>query len=369
MNTHSHSLTHEHTLSHRWRRDQWSRSSPDPAAEAFTSGAALPPRRHGNPSALLLCVNLLRHVEARRRGETQVRAAALRVDMRLCNRGFMMLMTTAGAFCAFSLMTIAVGTDYWLYSRGVCRSKNHNDNETVRKNEEVLTHSGLWRTCCTEGAVRASSLFPILSVGLLFLGGVCVAASEFYKSHYNVILCAGILFVSAGLSNIIGIIVYISANSDDPSQSDNKKSYSYGWSFYFGALSFVLAEMVGVLAVHVFIEKHRQLRTKGRPSLLKPPSSCGSAYYRNRYCQNRCRRYSSRSNHSAAESAAHSSLMRDSEQESKEAQLEGLPEPTDVSSEFMLYALAPPVKDGGLEGTDDEATDVLAGSNRRTTPV
>ncbi|XP_053709049.1 voltage-dependent calcium channel gamma-3 subunit-like isoform X1 [Synchiropus splendidus] len=320
--------------------------------------------------------------------------------MRLCNRGFMMLMTTAGAFCAFSLMTIAVGTDYWLYSRGVCRSKNHNDNETVRKNEEVLTHSGLWRTCCTEGtfrgvckdidhfsedggyeqdaaeyllrAVRASSLFPILSVGLLFLGGVCVAASEFYKSHYNVILCAGILFVSAGLSNIIGIIVYISANSDDPSQSDNKKSYSYGWSFYFGALSFVLAEMVGVLAVHVFIEKHRQLRTKGRPSLLKPPSSCGSAYYRNRYCQNRCRRYSSRSNHSAAESAAHSSLMRDSEQESKEAQLEGLPEPTDVGSEFMLYALAPPVKDGGLEGTDMEghgATDVLAGSNRRTTPV
>lgn len=48
------------------------------------------------------------------------------------------------------------------------------------------------------GAVRASSLFPILSVGLLFLGGMCVAASEFYKSRYNVILTAGILFVSAG---------------------------------------------------------------------------------------------------------------------------------------------------------------------------
>lgn len=71
--------------------------------------------------------------------------------MRLCNRGVMMLLTTAGAFCAFSLMTIAVGTDYWLYSRGMCRSKSQNDNETVRKNEEVLTHSGLWRTCCTEG--------------------------------------------------------------------------------------------------------------------------------------------------------------------------------------------------------------------------
>lgn len=84
--------------------------------------------------------------------------------MRLCNRGVLMLLTTAGAFCAFSLMTIAVGTDYWLYSRGMCRSKTQNDNETVRKNEEVLTHSGLWRTCCTEGKhIRQS---PVCAVSL-----------------------------------------------------------------------------------------------------------------------------------------------------------------------------------------------------------
>ncbi|KAI9529093.1 Voltage-dependent calcium channel gamma-2 subunit [Dissostichus eleginoides] len=110
-------------------------------------------------------------------------------------------------------------------------------------------------------AVRASSIFPILSVILLFMGGLCIAASEFYKARHNIILSAGILFVSAGLSNIIGIIVYISANSGDPSKSDSKKnSYSYGWSFYFGALSFIMAEMVGVLAVHMFIDRHRELR-------------------------------------------------------------------------------------------------------------
>lgn len=68
-----------------------------------------------------------------------------------------------------------------------------------------------------------------------------------------------------GLSNIIGIIVYISANAGDPSKSDSKKnSYSYGWSFYFGALSFIMAEMVGVLAVHMFIDRHRQLRIGAR---------------------------------------------------------------------------------------------------------
>ncbi|KAM7008913.1 voltage-dependent calcium channel gamma-3 subunit [Tautogolabrus adspersus] len=333
--------------------------------------------------------------------------------MRVCNRGMMMLLTTAGAFCAFSLMTIAVGTDYWLYSRGVCRSKSQNDNDTVRKNEEVLTHSGLWRTCCTEGtfrgvckdidhfaedgdyeqdaaeyllrAVRASSLFPILSVGLLFLGGVCVAASEFYKSRYNVILSAGILFVSAGLSNIIGIIVYISANSGDPSQSDNKKSYSYGWSFYFGALSFVLAEMVGVLAVHVFIEKHRQLRTKGRPSLMKPPISRTSSYFRNRFYQNRSRRYSSRSNHSVGDNSHpfQTSLVRDREpslSNDSKITIAGLPSPVTVGSEFMLYTLASPLKDSEIDMDEDDLTiaaahnntEMLPGNcatNRRTTPV
>ncbi|KAA0722571.1 Voltage-dependent calcium channel gamma-3 subunit [Triplophysa tibetana] len=232
--------------------------------------------------------------------------------MKVCNRGAQMLVTTAGAFAAFSLMTIAVGTDYWLYSRGVCRTKSASDNDTNRKNEEVLTHSGLWRQCCMEGvfqgvcknidhfpedadyeqdaaeyllrAVRASSLFPILSVGLLFIGGVCVAASEFYKSRHNVILSAGIFFVSAGLSNIIGIIVYISSNAGDPNQSDSKRSHWYGWSFYCGALSFIIAETVGVLTVHLFIDTHRVLRARSHlhPSthLLQPRRSTS---YRSRY--------------------------------------------------------------------------------------
>lgn len=71
--------------------------------------------------------------------------------MGVYERGVQMLLTTVGAFAAFSLMTIAVGTDYWLYSRGVCKIKTTNENETSKKNEEVMTHSGLWRTCCLEG--------------------------------------------------------------------------------------------------------------------------------------------------------------------------------------------------------------------------
>lgn len=187
------------------------------------------------------------------------------------------------------------------------------------------------------------------------------------------------LSTSPGLSNIIGIIVYISANSGDPSQSDNKKSYSYGWSFYFGALSFVLAEMVGVLAVHVFIEKHRQLRTKGRPSLSKPPISRTSSYYRNRYYQNRFRRSSYRSNHSGSFRA---SIVRDGEASlpNDSKVMAALPTPVTVGSEFMLYTLASPLKDGKIDMTVEDLTaagvhnntDILPGNcaaNRRTTPV
>ncbi|CAM4358222.1 voltage-dependent calcium channel gamma-3 subunit isoform X2 [Onychostoma macrolepis] len=309
--------------------------------------------------------------------------------MLMCDRGVQMLITTVGAFAAFSLMTIAVGTDYWLYSRGVCRVKSNNENETSRKNEEVMTHSGLWRTCCLEGtfrgvckkidhfpedadyeqdaaeyllrAVRASSIFPIMSVGLLFMGGLCVAASEFYRSRHNVILSAGIFFVSAGLSNIIGIIVYISANSGDPGQSDSKKSYSYGWSFYFGALSFIMAEMVGVLAVHMFIEKHRKLRAKSRTELIKKSAFSRIPSYRYRF-----RRRSS---------------CRSSEPASRDASPMGKsgytgPAAADISmytlsrdpSKAAMGALLNSEREF-LQAHNSNAKDFKDAANRRTTPV
>ncbi|XP_024078179.2 voltage-dependent calcium channel gamma-8 subunit-like, partial [Terrapene carolina triunguis] len=85
------------------------------------------------------------------------------------------------------------------------------------------------------------------------------------------------------LSNIIGVIVYISANAGDPGtkRDDEKKShYSYGWSFYFGGLSFILAEMIGVLAVNIYIEKNREAHCKSRTELLKNPSSSSNAILR-----------------------------------------------------------------------------------------
>nr|XP_012602951.1 voltage-dependent calcium channel gamma-4 subunit isoform X2 [Microcebus murinus] len=151
--------------------------------------------------------------------------------------------------------------------KGHCFRINHfpEDNDYDHDSSEYLLR-----------VVRASSVFPILSTILLLLGGLCIGAGRIYSRKNNIVLSAGILFVAAGLSNIIGIIVYISSNTGDPSDKrdeDKKNHYNYGWSFYFGALSFIVAETVGVLAVNIYIEKNKELRFKTKREFLKASSS------------------------------------------------------------------------------------------------
>jgi len=52
------------------------------------------------------------------------------------------------------------------------------------------------------GAVRASSLFPILSTVLLMVGGLCVGVGRIYNNKNNILLTAGILFVAAGITGL-----------------------------------------------------------------------------------------------------------------------------------------------------------------------
>uniref|UniRef100_A0A673YTP2 Calcium voltage-gated channel auxiliary subunit gamma 8 n=1 Tax=Salmo trutta TaxID=8032 RepID=A0A673YTP2_SALTR len=72
----------------------------------------------------------------------------------VCEKGIQILLTTVGAFAAFCLMTVSIGTDYWLYSRAsICNStRNHSDDphNKDKKDPGALTHSGLWRICCLE---------------------------------------------------------------------------------------------------------------------------------------------------------------------------------------------------------------------------
>ncbi|KFP02923.1 Voltage-dependent calcium channel gamma-8 subunit, partial [Calypte anna] len=75
-------------------------------------------------------------------------------------KGVQVMLTSVGAFAAFGLMTIAIGTDYWLYARAfICNTSNASGGpgtpeETTprdRRDPGGLTHSGLWRICCLEG--------------------------------------------------------------------------------------------------------------------------------------------------------------------------------------------------------------------------
>ncbi|KAG7459561.1 hypothetical protein MATL_G00211940 [Megalops atlanticus] len=152
-------------------------------------------------------------------------------------------------------------------NKGSCYRINHfpDDNDYDTDSSEYLLR-----------IVRASSVFPILSTILLLLGGLCVGAGRIYSNRNNILLSAGILFVAAGLSNIIGIIVYISSNTGDPNakrDEDKKSQYSYGWSFYFGALSFIMAESIAVLAVNIYIEKNKELHVRARREFAKSNSS------------------------------------------------------------------------------------------------
>lgn len=177
------------------------------------------------------------------------------------------------------------------------------------------------------------------------------------------------LVLPAGLSNIIGIIVYISANAGDPSKSDSKKnSYSYGWSFYFGALSFIMAEMVGVLAVHMFIDRHRELRVGARAAdYLQGAAITRIPSYRYRY-RRRSRSSSRSSDPSHSREASPVGLKA----------FGALP-----STELSMYTL-PKGQTGTPTGTYDSAERDLNflqvhnsiqkdlkdnSANRRTTPV
>lgn len=113
-----------------------------------------------------------------------------------------------------------------------------------------------------------------------------------------------------GLSNIIGIIVYISSNTGDPSDKkdeDKKNQYSYGWSFYSGALSFIFAEAIGVLAVNMYIDKNKEEHMKARRDFHKCPSSssmrpsCSSSSPYTRIPSYRYRRRRSRSSSRSTE--------------------------------------------------------------------
>lgn len=107
-----------------------------------------------------------------------------------CERGIQVLLTTMGAFAAFALMTVAIGTDYWLYARAfICNStansSQEDSNNKDKKDPGALTHSGLWRICCLEGTAGCVCMCVFEVVKPLDTLGVCVLSCA---GHWRVLL-------------------------------------------------------------------------------------------------------------------------------------------------------------------------------------
>ena len=180
-----------------------------------------------------------------------------------------------------------------------------------------------------------------------------------------------------GLSNIIGIIVYISSNAGDPSDKrdeDKKNTYAYGWSFYFGALSFIVAETVAVLVVNIYIEKNKEFRWRARRDFIRSLSSA-SPY--SRIPSFRYRRRTSRSSSRSSDASRENSLA---------VGPKGPPPlPGGPLGELSMYTLTRDPQNAGMVeddayGPEHEDSDFLQvhncfpndlkdGVNRRTTPV
>lgn len=102
-----------------------------------------------------------------------------------CERGIQVLLTTMGAFAAFALMTVAIGTDYWLYARAfICNStansSQEESNNKDKKDPGALTHSGLWRICCLEGKAGCNRLKSRLCVHVRMPWGSSVYVVFFF---------------------------------------------------------------------------------------------------------------------------------------------------------------------------------------------
>lgn len=83
--------------------------------------------------------------------------------------------------------------------------------------------------------------------------------------------CKHVITLHAGLCLFIGIIIYIGAvtgeASNPPKSGDEPRfMYSYGPSLALTFVSFISCELTAVLAVHLYISRHRQLKTAVVPS-------------------------------------------------------------------------------------------------------
>ncbi|XP_070581588.1 voltage-dependent calcium channel gamma-5 subunit-like [Ptychodera flava] len=254
----------------------------------------------------------------------------IRAKMFICTNGTLLkLATTVGYAVCLCFLGIGVATNHWVHSMEQYEMSTPNGTIVMK----ILTHSGLWKLCplsvivstkpleswkasnktektrrMNNGAdmgcqtieyftpipmidsdtttavarlIREAAPFPCVSLISMIIGTVIgiLALRDPNRKHWTFV--AGVIYITAGLTLVVGIIIYLTnitdVLSDIPDQEGHVYRYKYGYSFILVALSFALSEVCGVMCMYLYIQRHKESdENEGKKQIV------------------RCRRYSER---------------------------------------------------------------------------
>ncbi|XP_033631002.1 voltage-dependent calcium channel gamma-5 subunit-like [Asterias rubens] len=102
--------------------------------------------------------------------------------------------------------------------------------------------------------------FPVISFLLLIVSSVLSTLGLCIPTKRAFMFFAGVVSIIAGLFGLTGIVCYIIAVGDaviekHPILPDKIFQHTYGYSFCFCALSFVISETTGVASLYLFIKQ------------------------------------------------------------------------------------------------------------------
>lgn len=221
-----------------------------------------------------------------------------------------MLTCVAFGLGAVSLASIAlaISTDYWLLLYEEVDSKKlvHIDEELsenmtlakIPKFFPVHSKIGLWRFCVIKEMIGQTCVALDYSSSLkksrqdddekvtaIEISGAQREATPVFLTGFFLVICsslcnavgnirgnvltllAAVLYVNAGLSIAVGMVLYITFINDETNhamKSDGEGifRYTYGWSAYLVGLCFFTSETAAVICITLFIKRYQTREEK-----------------------------------------------------------------------------------------------------------
>ncbi|XP_029292587.1 transmembrane protein 235 isoform X2 [Cottoperca gobio] len=158
--------------------------------------------------------------------------------------GMVVLAAGFSACLSFSLLAVAIGTDYW-YIIDV-------DKPNCTGSDELSSHSGLWRI--NEGLHKVVVILLPLSLVLLVFGWIFGLVSSLACSP-NLLAGSALYFLFCSLFTLSGVSIYIKHSNLAYAEFQRVVSpenlalvdVSFGWSFATAWLSYSMEVATGLL--------------------------------------------------------------------------------------------------------------------------